>query len=174
MRNPSDATLVERAGHLYRQLLLLQRVFPDASEDARPLPFGDEGDTRSLCYGVREVLDRLAEEARVLTMVPLPIGHWRPGDSADDERWRALTEIERRELASLIAGYESLIALVERETAHGLELAERPDATGDARRRPFRNVSEAREILQVERARLVRFRQEMDFLDRRRPQRETA
>jgi hypothetical protein len=174
MRMTSAATLVERAGHLYRQLLLLQRVFPDASEDTRPLPFGDDDDSRSLCYGIREVLDRLAEEARVLTTVPLPIGHWRPGDGADDERWRALTEVERRELSSLIAGYESLIALVERETAPGLELAERPDGSGDVRRRSFRNGVEAREILQVERARLSRFRQEMGFLDRRRPQRETA
>jgi hypothetical protein len=149
MKRTSEATLVERAGFLYRQLLLLQRVFPDASEDARSVPFGDDGDARSLCYGVREVLNQLAEEARVFTTVPLPIGHWRPGDTADDERWRALTEIERREIASLLAGYETLIGLIERE--------------------PFRNTAEAREILQVERARLARFRQDMGFLDRRRP-----
>src|SRR5262245_33217436 len=149
MKRTSEATLVERAGFLYRQLLLLQRVFPDASEDTRSLPFGDDGDARSLCFGVREVLNQLGEEARVLTTVPLPIGNWRPGDSADDERWRALTEIERREIASLLAGYESLIALIEHE--------------------PFRNTAEAREILHVERARLARFRQDMGFLDRRRP-----
>ena len=119
------------------------------AEDTQSLPFGDDGDVRSLCYGVREVLNQLAEEARVLTTVPLPLGHWRPGDTADDERWRALTEIERREIASLVAGYETLIALVERE--------------------PFRNTADAREILQVERARLARFRQDMGFLDRRRP-----
>jgi hypothetical protein len=154
MKRTSEATLVERAGFLYRQLLLLQRVFPDASEDTRPLPFGDDGDARSLCFGVREVLNQLAEEARVLTTVPLPIGHWRPGDSADDERWRALTEIERREITSLVAGYDALIALIERD--------------------PFRNTAEARETVLVERARLARFRQDMGFLDRRRPQRETA
>ena len=154
MKRTSEATLVERAGFLYRQLLLLQRVFPDISEDSQALPFGDDGDARSLCYGVREVLNQLAEEARVLTAVPLPIGHWRPGDGADDERWRALTEIERREITSLLAGYETLIALIEHE--------------------PFRNTSEAREILQIERARLTRFRQDMGFLDRRRPQRESA
>jgi hypothetical protein len=148
MKRTSDATLVERAGFLYRQLLLLQRVFPDATEDTRPLPFGDDGDARSLCFGVREVLNQLAEEARVLTAVPLPIGHWRPGDGADDERWRALTEVERREIASLLTGYETLITLMERE--------------------PFRNTAEAREILQAERARLTRFRQDMGFLDRRR------
>ena len=148
MKRTSESTLVERAGFLYRQLLLLQRVFPDASEDTRPLPFGDDGDARSLCFGVREVLNQLAEEARVLSTVPLPIGHWRPGDGADDERWRALTEIERREVASLLAGYETLITLLERE--------------------PFRNTAEAREILQAERARLTRFRQDMGFLDRRR------
>lgn len=149
MKRTSEATLVERAGFLYRQLLLLQRVFPDATEDTRPLPFGDDGDARSLCFGVREVLNHLAEEARVLTTVPIPLGNWRPGDSADDERWRALTEIERREIASLVAGYETLITLIERE--------------------PFRNTADAREILQVERARLARFRQDMGFLDRRRP-----
>ena len=149
MKRTSEATLVERAGFLYRQLLLLQRVFPDASEDTRSLPFGDDGDARSLCFGVREVLNQLADDARVLTTVPLPIGNWRPGDSADDERWRALTEIERREIASLLAGYETLIALIEHE--------------------PFRNTAEARETLQAERARLARFRQDMGFLDRRRP-----
>ena len=149
MKRTSEATLVERAGFLYRQLLLLQREFPDATEDTRSLPFGDDGDSRSLCFGVREVLNQLAEEARVLTTVPLPLGNWRPGDTADDERWRALTEIERREITSLVAGYETLIALVERE--------------------PFRNTADAREILPVERARLARFRQDMGFLDRRRP-----
>ena len=149
MKRTSEATLVERAGFLYRQLLLLQRVFPDASEDSRSLPFGDDGDARSLCYGVREVLNQLAEDARVLTSVPAPIANWRPGDTADDERWRALTEIERREIASLLAGYEALIALIEHE--------------------PFRNTTEARETLQAERARLARFRQDMGFLDRRRP-----
>jgi hypothetical protein len=149
MKRTSEATLVERAGFLYRQLLLLQRVFPDATEDTRSLPFGDDGDARSLCFGVREVLTQLAEEARVLTTVPFPIGHWRPGDSADDERWRALTEIERREIGSLLVGYETLIALIEHE--------------------PFRNTADAREILQVERSRLARFRQDMGFLDRRRP-----
>ena len=149
MKRTSEATLVERAGFLYRQLLLLQRVFPEMSEDTQSVPFGDDGDARSLCYGVREVLNQLAEEARVLTTVPLPIGHWRPGDTADDERWRALTEIERREIASLLAGYETLISLIERE--------------------PFRNTADAREILQVERARLGRFRQDMGFLDRRGP-----
>ena len=174
MKRTSEATLVERAGFLYRQLLLLQRVFPDSCEDTRSLPFGDDGDARSLCFGVREVLNQLAEDARVLTTVPLPIGNWRPGDTADDERWRALTEIERREIASLLAGYETLIALVERETSHGLELTERTDGSGEVRRRSFRNTSEAREILQVERARLTRFRQDMGFLDRRRPARESA
>ena len=145
MKRTSEATLVERAGFLYRQLLLLQRVFPDMSEDTQSPPFGDDGDARSLCYGVREVLNQLAEEARVLTTVPFPIGHWRPGDGADDERWRALTKIERREIASLLEGYE-----------------------------PFRNTPEARDVLQAERDRLARFRQDMGFLDRRRLQRESA
>ena len=173
MRKPSEPTLVERAGHLYRQLLLLQRVFPDTPDDSATTPLGDDAMARAVCAGIREVLDELADEARVLTTVPEPIGHWRPGDHADDERWRPLTHIERRELMSLIAGYETLIALVERETAPPLELAERPDVA-DGRRRLFRNVPEAREVLQVERARLTRFRQDMGFLDRRGAQRESA
>jgi hypothetical protein len=132
MKRTSEATLVERAGFLYRQLLLLQRVFPDMSEDTQSPPFGDDGDARSLCDGVSEVLNRLA----------------------DDERWRALTKIERREIASLLEGYETLITLIEHE--------------------PFRNTSEARDVLQAERERLARFRQDLGFLDRRRLQLESA
>ena len=114
MKRTSEATLVERAGFLYRQLLLLQRVFPDASEDSRSLPFGDDGDARSLCYGVREVLNQLAEHARVLTSVPVPLANWRPGDTADDERWRALTEIERGGLPDETAG----LFQIDRGAAH--------------------------------------------------------
>ena len=78
-------------------------------------------------------------------------------DSAGEklQRWEgALTKIERREIASLLEGYETLITLIEHE--------------------PFRNTPEARDVLQAERDRLARFRQDMGFLDRRRLQRESA
>lgn len=167
MRKPSEATLVEPAGYLYRQLLPLQRVFPDAGEELRAAPVGDDGDARSLSLAIREVLDQLAEQARVLTTVPAPIGHWRPGDGADDMRWRPLTEVERRELASLLASHEMLIDLFERETSVGLEVAGRPEVNAALRRRSSRDGPEAGEILRIERTRLARIRQDMGFLERR-------
>ncbi len=77
-----------------------------------------------------------------------PISEWQPGDGPDDERWLALTELERREVTSMVTGYESLIAWGE---AH---------ANGHGR--------EATDYLKAERTRLGRFRQEMGFLERRR------
>jgi hypothetical protein len=95
---------------------------------------------------VSELLDELTEHAEILTSIPFPISEWQRGDGPDDERWRALTELERREVASMVAGYESLIAWGE----------------SSARSR------EATDYLKAERARLGRFRQEMGFLERRR------
>ena|SRR5258705_2899324 len=153
MHKTSDATLSERAGHLYKQLLLLRRVFDGEGGDGS-FPFtADDAETRALCGAVRDVLDQLAIHARVLTTVPFPLKEWRPGDSPDDERWRALTEVERREMLSLVAAHENLIGILEREVLQGVEV-------------------ETHELLRVERARLARFRQEMPFLDRRRIGRE--
>jgi hypothetical protein len=98
MTKPSEITLVERAGRVYRRLLLLRRLFQisDETDDVEWLGTGDKAGDATLCSGVREVLDEVTEHARVLTTVPFPLRDWRPGDGSDDERWRALTEVERR------------------------------------------------------------------------------
>ena len=167
-----EATLVERTGYLYRRLLLLQRLFQAScdSDCAEWLEAGDEASNLALCLSIREVLDELAEQARVLTKLPLPISDWRPGDGPDDERWRALTEVERREVLSLVLGYEALIAWSEGLLCRDVDHDERPEGDRGASiqdRPPHRSLG-ASARLKDERARLARFRQEMAFLDRRR------
>ena len=173
MMKTSEATLNQRTGYLYRRLLLLQRLFQasDDNDDAEWLGTGDEAKDLALCASVREVLDDLTEQARVLTTIPLPIRDWRPGDGPDDERWRALTEVERRELLSLVSGYEALITWGEGLTCHGLDSAEQTEPATDAvmhPRKPPRNSNGSAEYLKDEHARIARFRQEMGFLERRR------
>src|SRR5262249_58472701 len=111
-----ELTLKERAEQLYRRLLLLQRLFRTASadDDAEWMDAGDKGPSVTLCAAIRDVLDEVAEHARILTLIPLPLNEWRPGDGPQDERWRALTELERREVLSIASGYENLIAWSER------------------------------------------------------------
>ncbi len=164
MHNASDVTLAERAGHLYRQLLLLKRVF-DSNEDAPLPPSQDADESSALCGAVRDVLAHLAEHARILTTVPFPIRDWRPGDSADDERWRALTPIERRELASLVTAHEDLINFVERNPAQQVVWEQEPSVHVPLS--VARTTPETTEILRAERARVTRFRQDMSFLNRR-------
>ena len=100
-----EPTLKERAGQLYRRLLLVQRLFRSASPDdeADWMDAGEKGP--ALRAAVCDVLDELVDHAQVLTSVPLPISEWRPGDGPQDDRWRALTELERREMLSIISGY---------------------------------------------------------------------
>jgi hypothetical protein len=150
----AEPTLKERADHLYRRLLILQRLFQAAPDmdDAEWLEAGDRTRNVELCAGIREVLDELTEHARVLTSVPSPLGEWRPGDGPNDERWRALTELERREVLALVSGYESLIAWGE----------------GVARAKTSPEMRDAVDYLGAERARLDRFHQEFGFLERRR------
>ena len=114
--NILEPTLKDRAGQLYRRLLLLQRLFRSASADDDPdvIDAGDKGRNIALNAAIRDVLDELAEHARILTMVPLPLNEWRLGDTPRDERWRALTELERREVLSIVSGYANLIAWAER------------------------------------------------------------
>jgi len=100
----------------------------------------------ALSAAVSEILDELTEHAELLTTIPFPISEWQRGDGPDDERWRALTELERREVASMVSGYEGLITWSE-SSARGRE---------------------ATDFLKGERTRLGRFRQEMGFLERRR------
>ena len=143
-----ELTLKERAGRMYRQLLILQRLFQRAREadDVEWLAGGDHSRDVALCAAVCEILDELTEHAEILTEIPFPISEWQPGDGPDDERWRALTELERREVASMVSGYEGLITWCE-SSARGRE---------------------ATDYLKGERTKLGRFRQEMGFLERRR------
>jgi hypothetical protein len=170
----SEATLAQRAGYLYRHLLLLQRLFqgPDENDTAEWLTTGDEAEALALRAGIREVLDELTEQSRVLTTVPFPLRDWRPGDGTDDERWRALTEVERREVLSLVSGYENLITWAEGQAYQRFGLAERYEWKGAdvimAPHKPPRDPNETTEYLKAERARVARFRQDMGFLNRRR------
>jgi hypothetical protein len=143
-----EPTLKERAGRMYRQLLILQRLFYRSREadDVEWMAASDHTRDVALCAAVSEILDELTEHAEVLTTIPFPISEWQPGDGPDDERWRALTELERREVASMVSGYEGLITWSE-SSARGRE---------------------ATEYLKAERTRLGRFREEMVFLERRR------
>src|SRR5262245_58556563 len=126
-----EPSLRERAGRMYRRLLLLQRLFqpPREGEDE---PLGTDDAARDMAVGaaVREVLDELTEHARLLTTIPFPLCEWRPGDPGDDERWRALTEVERREIVSLVAGYDDLITWAENMTSEEMELAALVEVSG--------------------------------------------
>src|SRR6516225_8975477 len=123
---------------MYRQLLILERLFQRSrdADDVEWMAGGDHSRDVALCAAVSEIL----------TEIPFPICEWQPGDGPDDERWRALTELERREVASMVSGYEGLITWSE-SSARG---------------------HDASDFLKGERTRLGRFRQEMGFLERRR------
>jgi len=173
MMKTSEATLVQRVGYLYRQLLLLQRLFQVSGENEDTGWLGTSGQTEdlALCTGVRELLDELACQAKLLTEIPYPLSEWRPGDSADDVRWRALTEVERREVLSLVSGYETLISWAEGLARPEPDLADRTEPRGNLEilaRSPRRHAPSTADYLREERSRLTRFRQEMGFLDRRR------
>jgi hypothetical protein len=170
-----ELTLRERAVHLYRWLLLIHRVLPVPSEsdDVEWLGTGERAQNLALCGGMREVLDELIEHARILSSIPLPLGEWRPGDRLDDEPWRALSELERREVLSLLSNYENLISWGEGITCRALNPAGPGElmSTGGGETLPARAPSELREgmeYLKAERARVARFRHETGFLDKRR------
>jgi len=152
----TEPTLKERVELLYRRLLLLQRLFRTASagDDADWIDAGDKGRNVALCAAIREVVDELAEHARILTTIPPPLTEWRPGDGPEDERWRALTELERRDVLSIAAGYDNLISWSE-------AIVNAASAAGSLN-------GEASEYLKAERARVDRFRCEIGFLERRR------
>jgi hypothetical protein len=167
-----EPTLKERAGRMYRRLLLLQRLFHASDEDDNGTEPGTDDRTRALAFGaaVREVLDELTEHARLVTSLPFPISEWRPGDGPDDERWRALTEVERREVASLVSGYENLISWAEDEVTRGqLQVASLVTVSGDSATlsspgHALQRSNDAASYLKAERARIKRFRQDMGFL----------
>jgi len=143
-----EPTLKERAGRMYRQLLILQRLFYRSREadEVEWIAAGEHSRDVALCAAVTEILDELTAHAEILTTIPFPISEWQPGDGPDDERWRALTELERREVSSMVSSYEGLITWSE-SSARGRE---------------------ATDYLKAERTRLGRFREEMGFLERRR------
>ena len=152
----ADPSLKDRVGRMHRRLLLLQRLLqsPGDTDGVPLLDTGDERRDSTLGEAICELVDELTEHARVLTSIPSPISEWQPGDGPDDERWRGLTEIERREVLAIVSGYENLIGW-------GEEIARRPGMSPQ-------KIHEACEYLRAERARIERFRQEMGFLERRR------
>jgi hypothetical protein len=125
---------------------------------------------------IRETVDELTEHAAVLTSIPFPLSEWQSGDGPDDERWRALTEVERREVLSMVSAYERLIGWAEQDASGSARITDRIEQAGDALPLPPADElpvarlprSQAIDYLQAERARVCRFRQEMGFLDRRR------
>jgi hypothetical protein len=145
-----EPTLKERTGLVYRRLLLLQHLFHVAidADETDWLEKSDKHQNDALCAGIREMLDELTEHARVMTTIPMPIGEWRPGDGPADERWRPLTELERREVLALLIAYENLVSWSEESASHA--------------------NAEPSEYLKAERAKIERFRREMTFLDKRR------
>ena len=171
-----EPTLKERAGRMYRRLLVLQRVFQPSRDDDVEWPASDDGGGgAALSTAIREVLDELTEHARVLTLIPFPISEWQPGDGPDDQRWRSLTEVERREVLSMIAGYDQLISWTVEITRDPLELATvvavgsgdsvGPDQGTLPRAGRLPRVAEV--LLKAERARIERVRQDLRFLEKR-------
>ena len=154
----ADLTLKERACRMYRQLLILQQVFRQQSSEDE----ADEASDVVLRAAVKEMVDELRDHASALMSAPFPISEWRTGDGPDDDRWRALTEIERRELLALIAEYEKLIAWS--ETA-GPNVTLVPNS---GRRVAVNAPRAASDYLDDCRAQLTRFRKELTFLERRR------
>ena len=116
--NDAEATLQERTGGMYRRLLLLQCLFAPTrdADDSSWLASGDQAKDAALCAAIREIVDELTAQALALTSVPFPLSEWRPGDSPDDNRWGGLTELERRDLLSMISGYERLLSWAEEFT----------------------------------------------------------
>jgi len=174
---PVEPTLKERASYMYRLLVLLQQLFQVSRqlEDVDWLATGSNSRDLALCAGVRELLEDLATHAQILTSTPFPVSDWRPGDSADDTRWRGLTEIEVREVLAMLANYESLVAWGEKVTANlpepGSRATDTPVAIFQARAVPSSGAGvlhEAADYLKDQRAQIERFRRELAFLDKRR------
>jgi hypothetical protein len=164
----TDGTLGERAGYVYRRLLLLQRLFSPSDDSDDWAGTEPRAQDTAFSLSVREALEELTEHARILTTVPFPLGEWRAGDSSDDDRWRGLTEIERRSLLSMIASYEALIDWAEEVFRTGREGAA-TEPGGLERPQPRRATvdHQHQSYLRAERDRLGRFRKEMDFLHQR-------
>jgi hypothetical protein len=146
-----EFTLKERAGRMYRQLLLLHQIFQQPSDPDAEWSGAGASNT-GLRDAIKEVIDELTDHAGILMSAPFPISEWRSGDGPDDERWRALTEMERRELLALVTRYEDLIAWSEVASSRPVGAPQTYDA----------------DYLQTQRVQLTRFRKEVTFLERRR------
>lgn len=167
------ASLLDRALRMHRRLVLLQNLFESVPKGEDGSPATDEQlKNQALTAAIREILDGLADDAQTLTTVPSPLSQWRPGDAAGDERWRPLTELERRDVLALVASCEHLVSWGESFTqwVSGARLLAPTGTTGPRLATPVpAEIDEATEMLRAERARLDRLRQEMGFLERRRP-----
>ena len=102
----SDLTLQDRARRAYQRLLILKRVFQGTGLLDEPEVDESEAGLRE---GVRDMLAELAEDARIMSAVPVPFSEWRSGDGQNDERWRTISQLERREVRQLVRAYEELI-----------------------------------------------------------------
>lgn len=178
-----EPTLRDRTGRVYRQLLILQRLFqPLRDDDIVEWPAtGDRSRDTTLWSAIAETIDELVEHVRVLSTVPFPLNEWREGDGPDDERWRPLTEVERRDILSIVEGYESLISWVEGLTNGSGEAAWRPLPSDNGHGtqlwvrslQPPPQLRESANYLKAERSRVARFREDMAFLERGRASAET-
>jgi hypothetical protein len=157
----AELTLKERATHIFSSLLILQRLLRAPCDDDGDWPgTGDRARDLAFWLGIRKLVDDLTEHASILGLVPFPLSEWQRGDGPDDERWRALTDLERREVLGMVAAYENLISWSERTAATIQQSEPLPDRCTIA------------DHLRAERARVLRFRQELRFLERRRAPRD--
>lgn len=166
MHGTGEFTLFQRTGKMYRLLVLLQRLFQTPNEPQEVDCLGAPSDV-ALCIAIREILDELAEHARILTSVPIPLSEWKPGDAADDDRWRALTEVERRELLSMLSCYENLVTWGETVTTEAAR-AQGLDVGCALAGSPPQDLYKSIEYLKAERARVARLREDLRFLDKAR------
>ncbi len=100
-------TLQERALRSYRRLLVLERVFQKSVGLLREQEANEAEAT--LGEGVRDMLVELAEDARIMSTVPLPFSEWRSDDGPQKGGWHTISQLECREVRQLVRAYEDLI-----------------------------------------------------------------
>ena len=167
-----EPTLKERVSYMYRLLVLLQQLFQVSRqiEDVEWLATGVNSRDLALCTGVRELLEDLSKHAQILTLAPFPISDWRPGDSADDARWRGLTEIEVREVLAMLSNYETLVSWAEKLTGAPAEFGGRSASDNAVAIFQARNSAslshESADYIKSQRAQIERFRRELGFLEK--------
>ena len=164
----TEPTLLERVNRMYRRLLLLQCLFEQhRSDDTGLIATGDSEKDTGLSLAISEVVNEVAGQARVLTCVPQPISDWRLGDGPDDDRWRGLTDLERRDLWSVVSGYENLLAWAE-QFVNRASARDSQERAGSALASAVvsMEIHEAVEHLEHERSRLSRLKQDVSFLER--------